>query len=108
MTTAKVLESILERIEPTGDYNRSLAKVLLAHARRKFAKYHLMNENFKKKYGMSFSEFARSEWMQEPSFEVEQDFFDWDMSITGMEDMEEDIKLLEEFISSYDLSRKRP
>ena len=28
MDVAKVLESSLERLEPTGDYNQSLAKVL--------------------------------------------------------------------------------
>jgi len=42
MDVAKVLESSLERLEPTGDHNQSLAKVLLAHARRNLAKYDLM------------------------------------------------------------------
>jgi len=34
MDIVKALESSLERLEPTGDYNQSLARVLLAHARR--------------------------------------------------------------------------
>ncbi len=42
MDVAKVLESSLERLEPTGDHNQSLAKVLLTHARRNLAKYSLM------------------------------------------------------------------
>jgi hypothetical protein len=95
MNVAKVLESSLERLEPTGDYNQSLAKVLLAHARRNLAKYNLMIKNFEKKYGMSFAEFSDSDLMKEPAFEVEQDFFDWDMAITGLEDMRQEIQLLE-------------
>lgn len=53
MDVAKVLESSLERLEPTGDYNQSLAKVLLAHARRNLAKNDLMIRNFEKKSVMS-------------------------------------------------------
>ena len=92
---AKVLESSLERLEPTGDYNQSLARVLLAHARRNLAKYDLMIKNFEKEYGMSFAEFSDSDLMKGPAFEVEQDFFDWDMVVTGLEDMHQEIQLLE-------------
>lgn len=101
MDVAKVLESSLERLEPTGDYNQSLAKVLLAHARRNLAKYDLMTKNFEKKYGMSFAEFSNSDLMKEPAFEVEQDFFDWDMAVTGLEDMHQEIQLLEALIPSH-------
>jgi hypothetical protein len=101
MDVAKVLESSLERLEPTGDYNQSLAKVLLAHARRNLAKYDLMVKNFEKKYGMSFAEFSDSDLMKEPAFEVEQDFFDWDMAVTGLEDMHQEIQLLEALIPSH-------
>jgi hypothetical protein len=101
MNVAKVLESSLERLEPTGDYNQSLAKVLLAHARRNLAKYDLMVKNFEKKYGMSFAEFSDSDRMKEPAFEVEQDFFDWDMAVTGLEDMHQEIQLLEALIPSH-------
>ena len=95
MDVAKVLASSLERLEPTGDHNQSLAKVLLAHARRNLAKYGLMIKNFEKKYGLSFAEFSDSDLMKEPAFEIEQDFFDWDMAVTGLEDMRQEIQLLE-------------
>ena len=94
MDVAKVLESSLERLEPTGDYNQSLAKVLLAHARRNLAKYDLLIKNLEKKYVMSFATFSDSDLMKEPAFEVEQDFFDWDMAVTGLEDMRQEIQLL--------------
>jgi len=54
-----------------------------------------MIKNFEKKYGMSFAEFSDSDLMKEPGFEVEQDFFDWDMAVTGLEDMHQEIQLLE-------------
>ena len=44
---------------------------------------------------MSFAEFSDSDLMKEPAFEVEQDFFDWDMAVTGLEDMRQEIQLLE-------------
>jgi hypothetical protein len=97
---AETLRASLERLESTGDYNHSIAKVLLTHARRKHAKYSLMDKNFQRKYGMSFAEFADSEVMREPTFEVEQDFFDWDMTVTGMEDMQEEIERLGEIVTS--------
>lgn len=101
MDVAEVLESLLERLEPTGDYTQSLARVLLAYARRNLAKYSLMIKNFEKKYGLSFAEFSNSDLMKKPAFEVEQDFFDWDMAITGFEDMRQEIQLLEALISPY-------
>jgi hypothetical protein len=33
--------------------------------------------------------------MKKPAFEVEQDFFDWDMAVTGLEDMRQEIEMLE-------------
>ncbi len=38
--------------------------------------------------------------MKTPTFEVEQDFFDWDMATTGMEDMREEIARLEKALAS--------
>ena len=32
--------------------------------------------------------------MEEPTFEIEQDFFDWDMAITGISDMKTEIEKL--------------
>ena len=43
---------------------------------------------------MSFTEFSNSDLMKEPAFEVEQDFFDWDMAVTALEDMRQEIQLL--------------
>jgi len=34
----------------------------------------------------------------EPSFEMEQDYFDWEMAVTGIADMEEEIKRLKELV----------
>ena len=99
MAMTKTLEQSLERLEPTRNYAWSLARLLLSEARRRYAKYSLMDSNFRGKYGLSFEEFAGSELMRKPSFEVEQDFFDWDMATTGMKDMREEIETLEKALS---------
>ena len=100
METAEMLRQSLERLEPTGNYARSLARLLSVEARRRLAKYTLMDRNFQRKYGLSFEEFVSSDLMKPPTFEVEQDFFDWDMATTGMEDMREEIARLEKALAS--------
>ena len=80
----------------------NLWKVLLLYmlekARRTYLKYKIINELLQSKYNMQFDEFSKSKFMEEPSFEVEQDFFDWDMAITGMGDMVSEIKHLESML----------
>ena len=47
-----------------------------------------MARQFKAKYGQDFETFRHKVLRSEPTFEVEQDYFDWEMAVTGIADME--------------------
>lgn len=66
----------------------------LEQARRNLAKYRTTVRQFEARYGQDFETFRRNVLSSEPSFEVEQDYFDWELAVTGLADMEEEIKHL--------------
>jgi hypothetical protein len=45
-------------------------------------------------YDQSFETFREMILHSQPSFEIEQDYFDWELAVTGMADMEEEIARL--------------
>jgi hypothetical protein len=59
---------------------------------RKKTKYLFMVRNFEKKYGMKFKEFEQKNKKKKMDYETEKDYFDWDMALTALEDIKEEIK----------------
>jgi hypothetical protein len=93
-----VLQQSVERLMPSRSFEESLAKLLLLQARRNLLKYQTMDRCFGKKYQGTFEQF-RAERLSSPmAFEVEQDYFDWELAITGIDEMKEEIKRLEELL----------
>ena len=68
--------------------------LLLEQAQKNLIKYETMIRQFEAKYGQNFETFRRNVLSSAPSFEVEQDYFDWELAVTGLADMEEEIKHL--------------
>ncbi len=90
-----VLQQSVERLMPSRSFEESLAKLLLLQARRNLLKYQTMDRCFGKKYQSTFEQF-RAERLSSPmAFEVEQDYFDWELAITGIDEMKEEIERLE-------------
>jgi hypothetical protein len=80
---------------PSRSFEESLTKLLLVQARRNLLKYQMMDRRFQKKYRNTFEQF-RAERLGSPMpFEVEQDYFDWELAITGIDEMKEEIERLE-------------
>ena len=46
------------------------------------------------KYGEDFETWRQTVLDSEPPFEAEQDYFDWEMAVTGIADMQEEIEQL--------------
>ncbi|MGQ9629716.1 MAG: hypothetical protein ACUVXI_05275 [bacterium] len=91
------LLSKLSRFEPSGDVNIGLAKLLLAASKRELTKYKIMDGEFSRKYKMSFWDFKAS-FMRDPTFEVEQNYFDWELAITRVEEIEAEIKEIKRYL----------
>ncbi len=51
-----------------------------------------MIQGFEKRYGITFNEFERRMKKSKPAFAEEQDYYDWDMATTALEDMEQELK----------------
>ena len=81
------LQNTLQLPGPGIDPGEAIINLLLEKAMRNYFKYQMIDKHLRRKYKMSFDEFSKSELMEEPSFEIEQDFFDWDMAITGISDV---------------------
>jgi len=96
VVTDNNLLDILSRLEPDEDLDGSLRKLLTKKVRTDLIKYRLIDQRFRKEYGMDFSAFKASELMKKPVFKVEQNYFDWEMAITMIEDLEETLKVLQE------------
>ena len=93
--TDPTLLDILSRLEPEADCNRSLGKLLIKKVRNDLIKYRLIDQRFQKEYGMDFSTFRVSDWMKKPSSQVEQEYFDWEMAVTMIDELEEMLKALQ-------------
>ncbi len=68
--------------------------MLLGQAKKKLIRYRTMARQFESQYNRDFEAFRQEVLRSEPSFKVEQDYFDWEMAVTGIADMEEEIRRL--------------
>jgi hypothetical protein len=71
-----------------------MAELLLERAQRSLINYQTMAQSFAAKYGQSFETFRQAIINSEPTFEAEQDYFDWELAVTGIQDMEWEIRRL--------------
>jgi len=98
VTTA--VEASARRLFPDLSLDQVLAQLLLERAQRNLIKYRTQARRFEAKYGQSFESFRQMVLHSEPTFEVEQDYFDWEMSVTGIADMEAEINRLKRLVQS--------
>ena len=84
--TKELLDS-LSHLEPATDVDESLRKLLMAKARSDLLKYEVSARGFQKKYKMDFETFRTSDLMKKPPSEVEQDYFDWELAVTRIDEV---------------------
>ncbi len=90
-----IIEYSAKRLFPNLSRDEILARLLLERAQKNLIKYQSMSRQFENKYGQDFDTFRQEILQSGPSFAVEQDYFDWELAITGIADMEEEIERLE-------------
>ena len=94
--TDSTLLDILARLEPGDDLDRSLRKLLTEKARHDLMKYRLIDQRFHRDYGMAFLAFKASDRMKQPTSSTEQDYFDWEMAVTMIDELEDTLRILQE------------
>jgi hypothetical protein len=92
------LRSSVDRLMPDCTPEEALAALLLDEARRNLVKYRAIDRRFRQKYQTTFAEFRQKVVGADTSFEEEQDYFDWELAVTGIEEMEEEIRNLEALV----------
>ena len=96
--TTSSLESSARRLFPDKSLDHILAELLLERAQKNLIKYQTMARQFREKYDKEFATFRQEILKSEPESEVDQDYFDWELAETGIQDMEEEIKRLRKLV----------
>lgn len=98
-TITKKTSKILDHLIPHGDLDSKVRKVIIDDIKRRLAEFQLIDYHLQKKYGMTFDEFEEKEVIKEKgfSFEVENDYHEWDSAVDA-------IKTLKAYIE--DLSKE--
>ena len=75
-------------------------KLITNELKRQSLEYMLIEKKLAKKYGMSFEEFKRSEVVKKKnySFEVEEDYCDWELAIDGIATIKKEIQNIDKYI----------
>jgi len=92
------LKNSVAQLDPSGNLDRAIARLLLEKKRRDLAKYELMCRRFRQKYNADFQSFKNQVVEKDVTYEKEQDFFDWDMALTAIEDLKAEIPHWESFL----------
>ncbi len=93
------VQAVAQRLFPDKGLEQVMAELLLEQAQRKLVKYRSMARQFEAKYGLDFERFRQTVLSTEPGPEIEQDYFEWEMAITGIAELEEEIQKLKALTS---------
>lgn len=76
---------------------KNLKEVVFSDYERRLVLYKLTDEQFKKKYGMNFTEFEKKNLVKEKGFswEVEKDAMEWEHAVEGLVFLQEKINKIE-------------
>ncbi len=93
----RVLKLISE-LQIEGDISRKLEHLIERELIRRLTRYQLTNRRLKEKYGMNFDKFKKNRIVKKKnySFEVESDFWNWEMALDGIETINRKLKVLKE------------
>jgi len=86
------LLNTIGKIEPEHSLDRSILRLLEKEVVRKITKYRFIIHGFEKKYCTTFDKFEMRIRESKPAFAEEQDYYDWDMAVTALEDMEQELQ----------------
>ena len=84
---------VASQLAPATNVDLSMRQILTSEIRRRMNRYELIDRRFRHKYGMSFEEFRNKRIVKEQgySFEVESDYCDWEMAVTGLAALREQL-----------------
>ena len=88
------------RLFPGLSKDEVLASLLYERAQRNLIKYQSQARQYEAKSQLPFDEFRRLSVDGEPGEEQEQDYFDWELAVTGIEDMKLELNRLSDLLGN--------
>jgi hypothetical protein len=85
------VKNILMKHSHKNTLEESINEILKNEIQRKIKKHMLMIKHFERKYNMVFDTFEENRATKEMPYEIEKDYFEWDMAITLIEDLKEEL-----------------
>ena len=78
--------TIIDRLEPGNNLDSKIERLVENELLGRLARYDLVDRQLARKYGLSFDEFRRNRVVEQKgySFEVESDFWDWELARDGI------------------------
>jgi hypothetical protein len=92
--TLHTLETSAKRLFPNRKPEQAMAELLLEKAQKNLIKYQSMARQFREKYAVSFDVFRKKMLAAKLDSKSEQDYFDWELAVTAIADMQAEIKKL--------------
>jgi len=93
-----IVTDSVKRLFPGLSKDEVLASLLFERAQRNLIKYQSQARYYETKYHVSFDEFRQLIVDGEPGEEQEQDYFDWELAVTGIGDMTTELDRLSELL----------
>jgi hypothetical protein len=90
------IESSAKRLFPNLNPEQAIVELLLERAQKNLIKYQSAAHEFEAKYSQEFETFRKKILSSKPDSATEQDYFDWELAVTGATDMQDEIQRLEE------------
>lgn len=88
------VEASARRLFPNLSLEQVMAQLLLERAQKNFIKYQTAVRQFEAKYPQGFEALRVTVAREETPDEMEQDYFDWELAVTGLSDMADEIEHL--------------
>lgn len=90
--------TLLDRLEPDGNLNTKIERLVEGELQRRLARYELTDRQLSRKYSCGFAEFKKDHRVAQEgyTFEVESDFWDWEMALDGIATAQEMLGALRE------------
>jgi hypothetical protein len=88
------VEASARRLFPNLSLDQIMAELLLERAQKNLIKYQAALRQFEAKYPQGFEAVRAVVSGGDLSAEMEQDYFDWELAVTGIDDMRAEIERL--------------
>ncbi len=90
------VEASARRLFPNLSLDQAMAELLLERAQKNLIRYQTATRQFEAKYPQGFDAVRAAVAGEDISGEMEQDYFDWELAVTGVSDMAEEIERLKQ------------